>query len=76
MFQNADKFDYCGTLHRERLEEFISISIFTDGAAVGKSTSIQMWPIVGFVLDLPPKLQKSIENVVWIGLLLVNFNVA
>jgi hypothetical protein len=51
------------------MDEFISMSVFTDGAAVGKSTTVQLWPLIGFILDLPPKLQKSIENVIWIGLL-------
>jgi hypothetical protein len=69
MQQNRNNFDYCGHLLRQSMDEFISMSIFTDGAAVGKSSTVQLWPLIGFVLDLPPKLQKSIENVVWIGLL-------
>jgi hypothetical protein len=54
---------------RENLDDFISLSVFTDGGQVAKSTTQQLWPLVGFILDLPPKLQKSIENVIWIGVL-------
>jgi hypothetical protein len=31
-------------------------------------TIIAVWPIIAYVVDLPPKLQKSIENAIWIGI--------
>jgi hypothetical protein len=69
LIANNDQFyDYGGKFLRNELEDYISLAIYTDGAPVSQTSKDTLWPIIAYVVDLPPKLQKSIENVIWIGI--------
>jgi hypothetical protein len=69
LLKNPNYYDYCGELMRENMLEYISLALATDGGPLTKSTKISVWPIIAQILDLPPKLQKSIANVLLIGIL-------
>lgn len=46
-------------------ENNLTLNLFTDGAKVAKSTTAQIWPLMGTVLELPPLIRFSQNNVIW-----------
>jgi hypothetical protein len=65
---NDDKFDLCGNIYRSGEFNSINLSLFTDGGELSKSAKIPVWPIIASIRDLPPKLEKSVRNAIWIGI--------
>lgn len=50
-----------------RFSNTICLSIYTDGGALSKSSTIQFWPIIATIQGLPPKVQKSMDKTIYIA---------
>lgn len=61
-------FDDIGDLMRHKMDEYISLTLLTDGGNITKSSKTNVWPIISQVHDLPPVLRKTISNVVLLGI--------
>jgi hypothetical protein len=66
--RNDDKYDICGDIYRSGEFNTINLSLFTDGGELSKSASVPVWPIIASVRDLPPILEKTVRNAVWLGI--------
>lgn len=49
----------------DSLHRYISLSLFTDGGMLTNSTKLQVWPLLGSVLELPPGMRRSEKNLLW-----------
>lgn len=58
---NADR--YRANVNTE--DNNLTLNLFTDGAKVTTSTTAQIWPLMGTVLELPPLIRFSQNNVIW-----------
>ena len=45
----------------------LNLTFYTDGGELSKSSKRNHWPILSSIKDLPPVLEKSIDNVIWWG---------
>lgn len=52
----------------DSLHRYISLSLFTDGGKLTNSTNLQLWPLLGSVLELPPSMRRSKKNFLWLFL--------
>uniref|UniRef100_A0A0K0EWR3 DUF4806 domain-containing protein n=1 Tax=Strongyloides venezuelensis TaxID=75913 RepID=A0A0K0EWR3_STRVS len=50
----------------------LNLLLHTDGAPLSKSSKVQMWPMSGIFLDLPPKVRIAFHNIVIFSIWLTN----
>ena len=53
---------------RVREKKFFSIVISCDGATVLKSRALNIWPLMCFLVELPPELRYKMKNILLAGL--------
>ena len=59
--------DYVGNIYRHEGHDTLNLTLYTDGGELSKSSKRNHWPILSCIKDLPPVLEKSIDNVIWWG---------
>lgn len=46
----------------------LNLTLFTDGGQIANSKNLQIWPLIGTIIELPPLLRNCIRNAIWMGI--------